>query len=466
MSRTSSGGVLVACPKTQHSYQAALALQEHGALLRYVTGFYYKRPSALSVVASNLPGSVGRRVERELRRRRLNELDDQLIETVPLTDLLCALVERNPRLRPWSDRLGLWNLHLRRFEDRVIDLIQRLRPAVVLCYDTCALRIFAAARQVGAVCVLDQTIGHVTQLLREFEAAGIPINLPASFVRESVEEVRAADVIVTASDYVVESLTRVGADPDRMLTIPYGVDLARFHPTESARPRDAVRALYVGQVSARNGIPYLVSAFELMENANLELHVIGRLLGDSNWVRARGARFLYQPAVPQQEVNEAYQAADFFVQPTLHEGSSLTIFEALASGLPVITTPNAGSIVRDGVEGFIVPPRDVAALANRMQQLAQDHALREQMSRRARQRAELFSWQSYRERLAAALASLAAAPSQQRRDVVAAHRRDLRALLDTGDFPGTVANRVDDTPSGASGFQSSLIRAGSYEVGT
>jgi glycosyltransferase involved in cell wall biosynthesis len=76
--------------------------------------------------------------------------------------------------------------------------------------------------------------------------------------------------------------------------------------------------------------------------------------------------------VTRQEVRRHYQWADVFVFPSLCEGSAMVTYEALAAGLPVITTPNAGSVVRDGVDGFIVPIRDAEAIAAKLDLLARD----------------------------------------------------------------------------------------------
>jgi glycosyltransferase involved in cell wall biosynthesis len=95
-----------------------------------------------------------------------------------------------------------------------------------------------------------------------------------------------------------------------------------------------------------------------------------------------------------------FQQADVFVFPSLYEGSALVIYEALASGLPVITTPNSGSVVRDGLEGYVVPIRDARALAEKIAQLYSDRALRKDMGARARRRAEEYPWSAYRRRLA------------------------------------------------------------------
>jgi glycosyltransferase involved in cell wall biosynthesis len=98
-----------------------------------------------------------------------------------------------------------------------------------------------------------------------------------------------------------------------------------------------------------------------------------------------------------------YQQADVFTFPTIEEGSALVTYEALACGLPVVTTPNAGSVVRDGVEGLLVPIRNVEALAAALECLRADERLRREMGRAARARAEEFTWDGYGETLARVL---------------------------------------------------------------
>ena len=404
---TDRGGVIVACPKTQHSYQAALALQEQGILRRYITGFYHKKSSALGRSLPLLAPPVRQRIERELRRRRLDELDEQLIETVPLGDLTCSVLERSRRLRALTRRFGVWAWHVARFQEYVARRVRALRPSVVVCYDGSARTIFEAARSVGAVCVLDQTIGHVTSCIEELGAIGMDLQLPKTFLRDANEEVKEADVIVAGSTYVRDTLVKIGIPAERIVVIPYGVDLSRFHPNPRSGDNGRVQALYVGQIAARKGVQYLVRAFDRIDDPRLALRLVGTLIGDPKWVEGHGPRFDYQPSLPQHEVARVYREADFFVQLSLHEGSSLTIYEALAAGLPVITTPNSGSVVRDGIEGFIVPPRDVDGVVDRMMRLTTDASLRQEMSQRARHRAESFSWSNYRQRFAGLLSALA-----------------------------------------------------------
>jgi len=94
-----------------------------------------------------------------------------------------------------------------------------------------------------------------------------------------------------------------------------------------------------------------------------------------------------------------YGQADVFVLPSVVEGSAKTTYEAMAAGLPVVTTPNAGSVVRDGVDGFIVPIRDQDALKRRLLFLYENREASRAMGEAARKSVRDFSWETYESRL-------------------------------------------------------------------
>lgn len=432
-----SGGAFVAHPGVQHSYQTALALQERALLRRYMTGgFYYKKTGLLERSVRILPERQRARLERELLRRRLDALDDRLISASSVLDFVHAAADRV--LPP--NRLGLRVFHWRsaRFKKRAARMVEELRPSVVICYDDGALGVFDAAHRVGAFCLLDQSIGPVTQLAEQFRAAGLPLELDANDVANARAEALAADAIVTSSRYVEDGLRGIGVPHDRILVLPYGADISRFEPPETRAGRPLVRALYVGHISHRKGVRYVLEAFDSLALPNLELVMVGKRMSDVPGFDTPRERFQHLGPVPNRELTSVYQRADVFVQMSIHEGSTTTIHEALASGLPVVTTPNSGSLVRDGIEGFIVPPRDSVALADRLRLLARDEALRERMGRAARVRAESFTWRHYRERYGALVEDLVrSAPGEWTR-VVEQHRRRLAAIL-AFDRPGGTA---------------------------
>jgi glycosyltransferase involved in cell wall biosynthesis len=111
--------------------------------------------------------------------------------------------------------------------------------------------------------------------------------------------------------------------------------------------------------------------------------------------------------VPQADLPKIYRSADVFVFPSLLEGMPLVVLEAMASGLPVITTPNGpGDLVRDGVDGFVVPIRDVDAIVEKLEYLRAHPEERLRMGQNARERAKMFTWEHYRTKVADFIGSL------------------------------------------------------------
>jgi glycosyltransferase involved in cell wall biosynthesis len=216
-----------------------------------------------------------------------------------------------------------------------------------------------------------------------------------------------SDLILVPSQFVYESITRLGAVPERIKIVPYGIDSHWFD--EVPNPQKG-RVLFVGSVGLRKGNHYLAQAVRLLKERSIpcEARVVGPYKKVDNSIiehpEFRGPQYIGQ--VPRSEVRKEFLQADIFVLPTLSDSFALVHLEAMACGVPVITTPNCGSVVRDGVDGFIVPIRDAETLAERMEQLLTDDRLRNQMSRNAKERAKEFTWDQYCDRLLAALKEL------------------------------------------------------------
>ncbi len=387
------------------AYQASLALQELGLLDCFETCFYYKDSRFSQILLSILPKTVAAWIAKQLQRRMHDGLASTRIRTHPIAEIIFVLSARLPVLNGIAKTI----MHLRNeyFDALVGQTVRRSRPRAVMCYDTVALKTFKAAREVGALCILDQVIGHIKtgekllaeerQLHPEF-LDSIPDSDPAWLLERCAMEAVAADKVLAASEYVRDTLIANGVSASRIVLCQYGVDTARFRPPVNVADHP-FRILFVGQISQRKGIKYLLEAVKNLHLKEAELILMGGVIGSGNGLRPYEGLFKHIAAVPYSELPQHYQSADIFVYPSLHEGSALAIYEALASGLPVITTPNAGSVVRDGEEGFVVPIRDVEALMGKMLLLYRDRELRKTMSLKARKRAESFSWEHYRQRL-------------------------------------------------------------------
>jgi glycosyltransferase involved in cell wall biosynthesis len=409
--------IIVFNPYTHHSYQTAYGLQQAGMLDRLLTAFYYKPHSPWWAWLHSLPPLSRARAERYLGRRNFAGLDEGRVSHLPLFALLDYAIERTPALRARLSHLRRWKLEwVERWAGRIV---AARRPKAVIGHDIACLETFRAAKAAGVVCILDQTTGYLEAALRIFAeekrlqpdfAEDLEVQDPAWVFPHARAELALADWVLAPSDYVRDSLLPLGIAPERIVKLPYGVDIERFVPrargSEGGERHGRFRLLYVGRLSQRKGIKYLLEAVKRLGLPEIELTLIGAVAGSGRGLQNYAGLYHHIPYVPHKEIQRHFQEADLFVFPSLHEGSALVVFEALASGLPVITTPNAGSVVRDGIDGFIVPIRDVEALSARIALLYNDRARLQSMRQNARARAEEHSWQHYHERLARFIAGL------------------------------------------------------------
>ncbi|SFS04087.1 Glycosyltransferase Family 4 [Granulicella pectinivorans] len=231
------------------------------------------------------------------------------------------------------------------------------------------------------------------------------VDRPVSDIRDTIREEKiyaAADAITVPSTFAARSFIEMGVAAEKIHTIPYGVRLENFKKVADP-PADRFEVLFVGGVALRKGIPYLLQSFAKLKHPGKRLRIIGSV---PDWMRPVIARFPQDHveilgAVPQSELTAIMSSSHVLVLPSIEEGLALVQGQALACGLPVLASTNTGAedLFTDSVEGYIVPVRDVDALASRMQQLADDPALQQRMSAAALERVQhLGGWTQYGDR--------------------------------------------------------------------
>jgi len=220
--------------------------------------------------------------------------------------------------------------------------------------------------------------------------------------------IRRADHIIAVNERLKDEIVAKWSTPRSKVTVvPNGVDTHAFHQgrrkTADLRAKYGIEGMYclfVGQLRSRKGVDSLLKAFSEIDDSSIKCVVVGdgpewgrlqKLVDDLKLRR----RVLFTRSVPFEDLTNLYAGAEFFVLPTVAEGSPLVVLEALASGLPVVSTTVSGipEIVKNEQNGFTVPPRDVHALAESMRLLIEDAELRAKMSENARRNTiESFSW--------------------------------------------------------------------------
>lgn len=221
-------------------------------------------------------------------------------------------------------------------------------------------------------------------------------------------ECELADRILIGSSFARDSFIAEGIPAEKMLVVPYGANVSLFSPNqEPNNHRRGLNVLFVGQIGQRKGISYLLRAYRTFRGPDTSLTLVGHFCGNPKIFNPYRELFEHVSHVPRGVLANLFRQADVFVFPTLIEGMGLVVVEAMASGLPVIVTPNGpGDIVRDGIDGFIVPIRDPDAIADRLEYFRANPEARIEMGRNARQRALQFTWEAYGERVISALGGL------------------------------------------------------------
>ena len=295
----------------------------------------------------------------------------------------------------------------------------------VFTFNSAGLEILQRARREGLRAVMEQTIAPMRVELElseeersrfaDWETVSERNDCAAEYCQREEAEWQATEVILCGSAFVRDGIAQCCGPVEKCVVVPYGVDLPfprrgkggrrldevaalNYQPSTLNRP---LRVLSVGAVGLRKGSPYVLAAAKQLKDK-----AVFRMVGSIGVTSQAEAQLrehleLTGPA-PRSDIARHFAWADVFLLPSICEGSATVIYEALGYGLPVVCTPNAGSVVRDGMEGFIVPVRDASAIAGRIEQLAQDLELRAQMAARAKARAAEFTVGAYGQRLLAA----------------------------------------------------------------
>jgi glycosyltransferase involved in cell wall biosynthesis len=217
-----------------------------------------------------------------------------------------------------------------------------------------------------------------------------------------LEEYDLATLVVVLSERAAESFRAANFPDEKLFYLPRGVDVERFKPAsepDGKRP-PVFRAIFSGALIERKGIHHLLEAWHRLNLPNAELWLLGSVHEEAKPYLKKFWRDNIRVLGFKRDLENYLNQGSVYVFPSRLEGSAKTIYEAAASGLPMITTREAGDVVRDGVEGIIVQPGDVDAIAAAIEHLYRHPDIVASMGAAARQRVvENFTWDLYRTRL-------------------------------------------------------------------
>jgi glycosyltransferase involved in cell wall biosynthesis len=218
------------------------------------------------------------------------------------------------------------------------------------------------------------------------------------------------DHIVCASSYVRDGLLQAGVADSRITVLPYPVQLGDPPAVRRRDPGAPVTVGFLGGgVDLRKGAPYFVEVARRLARREVRFVMVGPVRLSAQGINAARAVVELVGQVARSAVAAWLARFDVFFFPSTCEGGANAVMEALAVGLPVVTSPNSGSVVRDGQEGYIVPYDDLDQAEARIAALIRDPALRRSLGAAARRRAAAFNLDWYSAELAGLIGRLHAA---------------------------------------------------------
>jgi glycosyltransferase involved in cell wall biosynthesis len=266
-------------------------------------------------------------------------------------------------------------------------------------FNTACLRTLRLMRQRGVATVLDQIDpAKVEEDIVHSEVAKWPGwqsssgRAPGEYWDHLAAEWAAADLILVNSNWSKTALVQQGVSASKIFVVAVAYEPEAAPARMNRRLNDGpLSVLWLGSVILRKGIPYLFEAARLLADTNLQFVVAGPIGISKDALAAAPANMRFIGRVTRDQTDKVYQQADIFVLPTISDGFAVTQVEAMSKGLPVITTPNCGEVVTNGVDGLIVPAGDAKALAEAIAKLDGDRRLLAEMSHNAFLRSTQFS---------------------------------------------------------------------------
>lgn len=389
--------VAVFHPGTQHSRQTALALQDLNRLAFLATSLY---PAG---------AFAGR-----LKRFAVPDLDPALVRRHGFAELAERAAARMgaARLARRIDASG--NV---RFGRWVAGQAAREVPLALWGFSGSARTAFEDPRLARYPRLLDRTIGDWRRwnrelaAIRETHAHWLDTSVaPVSPARIAADEAEyaAATRILCPSRFVAETIAAESGLPgiaEKLEVLPYGFDRRLFGNAPAPPPRpanDPVRFLFAGQVSARKGVHHLLEAAARIPASQAHVTLVGPSRVPERALAPYSGRIDRRGAVPQGDLPAIMRAHDVLVLPSHFEGSAIVLLEALASGLAVIATPQAG-LGPTRASGIAIERPDAALVEQAMLELIADRERLFAMRRAARFDAARHDFAAYRDAIAAML---------------------------------------------------------------
>jgi glycosyltransferase involved in cell wall biosynthesis len=309
-----------------------------------------------------------------------------------------------------------------KFGHRVAKLAKKTHVDAVISYDNNSMTLFSDLKRMSPETIRILDVSAANRIyMKEIYKSDLQLSpdfadklkeecpiIESEKVCERVQkEIELSQYFLVGSSFVKKSLEYSGVKSEQIYICPYGVDTSKFYRkalkirTES----EPIRFVFVGGTKQLKGLSYMLQAFQKVDHTKATFTIIGadNLYEKLKEKYAKDVNFAGM--ILHDKMPEVLQDYDVMVFPSLGEGFSLSMVEAMACGLPVISSTNTGAndFIENSKNGFIVPIQDTDALVDKMQWFIKHHEEIPRMGKNAIKTASALTWDNYHKKVAAAI---------------------------------------------------------------
>lgn len=403
--------IVIAHPGKQHSLRLAEALDKSNLIeIRYITTVYYKKKSLIMHFVKKFLDKNNRK---RLDTRKSKFINDQKIITFyqvsGLIEIFLSRFDKKKKL------YNAWRKYLsKRFGKKVAKYAIKFNADAVVCYDTNAKDCFEylSKKAPSVIRILDSSAANRIFMKSIYEK-DMEINKQfASKLKSEIgfwieekeqyyfaEEMMFSQYIIAPSKFVKKSYIETGFDFRNIIVCPYGVDLSEFPYQERniKKENEIIKFVFVGGTKQLKGISYLLEAFSKIHPEKAELTIVGNLNISKELMHENLEHVKFTGLVLHHQVSQILRDMDVLIFPSLGEGMSLSILEAMSCGVPVICTENSGTndFIEEGVNGFVIPIQDSGEIIKKVNWFIENRSMIPSMAESANRTTKNYNWNNY-----------------------------------------------------------------------
>jgi glycosyltransferase involved in cell wall biosynthesis len=287
------------------------------------------------------------------------------------------------------------------FSNKVIKDISEKKIKIIWGYNNFSLKVFEYAKSKNIFIILDLSVGHILELEKvknKFDPQGnLNYGITNNIISRQLAEIKIADKIIVGSKFVEKTLLKHRVSSKKIIIQNYGFSEKLFLKKDlkirKISKNEPLKLLFVGQINTRKGADILIDVVKDFSSDKVNLTLIG------NYFLEIDKKKLPQNInvinhLPHKKLKKYFYSSHAFCFPTHFEGSALTIYESIGSGLPVITTPESGHNIKN-IGNFEIKSNSKKQLKNLLNKILKDKNLISKMSKNIINQYDKNKWSYY-----------------------------------------------------------------------